>query len=119
MSTETPSSAYGHLFDGVESAQQRAKAFAEGSNAGTIAPAAPAKLGELEQAVVRITKELFPGKVSIRAIDDPDYPGDSYTVVEAQATGAVEDIVDRQILWHQRVAELSAHCESLCLSLSD
>ena len=124
MSTETPLSSHGHLWDRlllvadeVESLQQRVEALEKGVRAGAQGPRP--KLGELEKALVQITKELFPGEVSIRELDDPENPGDSYTVVEAKATGAVEDIVDRRIQWHQRVAELSDRCRSLCLSLSD
>ena len=46
--------------------------------------------------IVGITQELFPGEVSAYLLDDPEYPQSRFTVIEAQASGSVEDVVERR-----------------------
>jgi hypothetical protein len=76
----------------------------------------PSDLSGLMADVVRITQELFPGAVSLDVIDDPEYPQDRFTVIEAQASGPVEDVVQRQAEWHRRVLRLSPSCSALRLT---
>lgn len=61
----------------------------------------------IEDDIVRITEELFPGKVSIGIMSDPEYPAESFPVVQAEATGETREIVARRMTWHQRIRELS------------
>jgi hypothetical protein len=67
--------------------------------------------------VVRVTQELFPGRVSVQVVTDPEYPQDRFTVIEAQTRGNVVDVVDRRAEWHRRVAGLSPSCSALRLTL--
>jgi hypothetical protein len=74
-------------------------------------------LSSLMADVVRVTKELFPGHVSVQVMTDPEYPQDRFTVIEAQASGKVVDVVDRRAEWHRRVLGLSPSCSALRLTL--
>ena len=64
----------------------------------------PADLSSLMADVVRVTQDLFPGHVSVQVMADPEYPQDRFTVIEAQTSGDVIDVVDRRAEWHRRVA---------------
>jgi hypothetical protein len=77
----------------------------------------PADVSRLLADVVRVTQELFPGQVSVHVMTDPEYPQDRFTVIEAQASGNVVDVVDRRAEWHRRVARLSPSCAALRLTL--
>jgi hypothetical protein len=77
----------------------------------------PADLSSLMAEIVRVTQELFPGYVSVEVMTDPEYPQDHFTVIEAQASGNVVDVVDRRAEWHRRVARLSPSCAALPLTL--
>ena len=57
--------------------------------------------------VMRVTQELFPGDVSVHAMNDPEYPHDRFTVIEARASGTIEEVVGRRAEWHKRVTRLS------------
>lgn len=114
MSTESPAFENQELWHNVKSLQSRVAALERGMQWR----ATPSNLNELAPEVVRITQELFPGRVSIREVNDPEYPLDSYAVVEAEATGTIEEIEDRRIDWHKRMSELSESCRLLSLSLT-
>jgi hypothetical protein len=75
-------------------------------------------LSVLSPEIVRITQELFPGEVSIGVVDDPQNPQTRLNVVKARATGPVEEVVDRRVEWHRRVALLSESCANLCLTFN-
>lgn len=68
--------------------------------------------------VVRITKELFPGEVTIKLMNDPKYPADWFHVVEAEASGEPHAVVQRQIEWHRRMREVSPELRDLAISLA-
>jgi hypothetical protein len=67
--------------------------------------------------VVSITQELFPGEVSAYLLDDPEHPQGRFTVIEAQASGAVDGVVERRAEWHRRVMGLADSCSTLRLTL--
>ncbi len=46
----------------------------------------PIDLPKLMVDVFRVTQELFPGEVSARVMNDPEYPEEHFTVIEAQAS---------------------------------
>lgn len=118
MSTEVPASFSDELRLEVDALRRRVEALEQHISAPGTAP--DSLSGEvLIPQIIDITRELFPGEVSIRRVDDPENPPASYTVVEARASGDIADIVDRRLLWHQRVAALSDRCRDFCLSLSD
>jgi hypothetical protein len=77
----------------------------------------PADLSTLMAEVMRVTQELFPGHVTVQVMTDPEYPQDRFTVIEAQASGDIADVVDRRAEWHRRVARLSPSCSALRLTL--
>lgn len=81
------------------------------------AAVSPIDLPKLMADVFRVTEELFPGEVSARVMSDPEYPEESITVIEAQASGHPEEVVDRRVEWHRRVSRLSPYCSTLCLTL--
>jgi len=68
--------------------------------------------------IARITKELFPGEVTVKVTHDPEYPQDAVTVVHAQASGAIQEIEDRRIQWHRRLRDLSPNLGLLPLRLT-
>jgi hypothetical protein len=74
------------------------------------------ELSSLMAHVFEITRELFPGEVSTYVLDDPEYPESRFTVIEAQASGRVEDVVERQVEWHRRVSQLGESCSDLRLT---
>jgi hypothetical protein len=71
----------------------------------------------LSADIVRITQELFPGEVSAYFLNDPEYPECRLTVIEAQAQGPVEGLVEQQLEWHRRVSRLGDWCANLSLTL--
>ncbi len=77
----------------------------------------PIDLPKLMVDVFRVTQELFPGEVSARVMNDPEYPEEHFTVIEAQASGPPEKVVERRVEWHRRVSRLSPYCSTLCLTL--
>jgi hypothetical protein len=79
--------------------------------------ASPAIDGWREE-IARITSELFPGEVTIKVTRDPEYPQDALTVVHAQACGAIQEIEDRRIQWHQRMRDLSPSLRLLPLRIT-
>ena len=74
-------------------------------------------LSDLMADIIGITQELFPGAVSTYVLDDPEYPQSRFTVIEAQASGPVEDVVERRVEWHRRVSRLGESCSTLRLTL--
>ena len=78
----------------------------------------PLTLDDVPAEVLSITTELFPGDVSVRTLDDPEYPGDSYVVIDATASGDVNEIEERRIEWHQRVRRFLPSGEIWSLSLT-
>ena len=75
-------------------------------------------VGGLMADVIEITKELFPGEVSIEVVEDPEYPQTRLTAIVAQASGPIASIVSRRGEWHERIARLGEPCTNLCLSFS-
>lgn len=65
-------------------------------------------LSALMPDVKRITQELFAGPFSWDAESDPEYPDDTYVVVNVESTGDMQDIVRRRCQWHARIRALSA-----------
>ena len=105
------------LTQSVEILERRVQTLEERLDSHPAARDAPGNLSRLMADVVRVTQEIFPGDVSIRAMHDPDHPQEHFTVIEAQADGAIEEVVDRRIEWHRRVIRLSPDCATLRLTL--
>ncbi len=96
---------------------QRVQALEERIEANRASTMRAADLSSLIANVVRITQDLFPGTVSIQVMNDPEYPQDGFTVIEAQASGSIEQVVDRRAEWHKRITRLSPLCSTLRLTL--
>ena len=73
---------------------------------------------EIMADIVAITRELFPGAVSAYFLDDPEHPQGRLTVIEAQASGAVDALVERRSEWHRRVSRLGESCSEWCLTFN-
>ena len=56
--------------------------------------------------LVAITTDLFSGEPTVLTECDPESPEDWYVVFRVRASGDAGDILDRECLWHQRIAEL-------------
>ena len=54
--------------------------------------------------IVRMSRELFPGPVSVEVMSDPDSPSESWTVLNVESAGAPQEIVKTQCEWHDRLA---------------
>ena len=54
--------------------------------------------------IVRMSRELFPGSVSVEVISDPDAPGESWTVLNVESAGTPQEIIQTQCEWHERLA---------------
>ena len=71
--------------------------------------------------IVRMSRELFPGPVSVEVMSDPEAPGESWTVLNVEAKGDPKDIVKSRCEWHERLARqfpdaVSTVQLSICLS---
>ncbi len=75
-------------------------------------------LSEIIADIVGITQDLFPGEVSAYLLDDPEHPQGRLTVIEAQASGPVEEVVERRAEWHRRASRLGESCSTLCLTFN-
>jgi hypothetical protein len=118
MSTvQIPESEYLDLRQTMAVLERRVSHLETRFDADVEGPLPSPDLTGLQDAIVRITKELFPGEVAITSTNDPEYPQDSYTVVQAQASGETKQIEERRVQWHQRVTQLAEKCGLLRLSL--
>jgi hypothetical protein len=102
----------------IELLGQRARAIEERSGSDLEPVIASDGLSDLMPRVIRITQELFPGDVSAYVLNDPEYPDVGFTVIEAQANGPAEGLVDRQVEWHKRMLRLSPSCATLRLTFN-
>ena len=53
-----------------------------------------------------MTVQLFPGPIRIESECDPDFPDDKWFVVEVQASGDFQSILDDELAWHDKLWEL-------------
>jgi hypothetical protein len=68
--------------------------------------------------VTKITQEIFPGKCEFTVECDPEYPDDTYVVVNVETSGDPKDLVARSGQWHERIGRLSDDCfDNLRLSI--
>jgi hypothetical protein len=74
--------------------------------------------GEVHQQVLAMTRALFPGEVSSRVDEDPEFPSYQYSVITAQASGEPADIVAREIEWHRQITGQFPQLAPLRLSLA-
>lgn len=60
--------------------------------------------------VMRMTQEFFPGESCVKLESDPEFPEDTYLVVDVRASGTAEEIVNRRSQWHKRLRQISPEC---------
>lgn len=56
--------------------------------------------------VVAMTRQLFPGPLSVATSHDPDHPRDEFTVLNVESNGDIRDTMDRECQWIHRVAAI-------------
>jgi hypothetical protein len=98
---------YRSLSETVASLEQRVTSIETRRDATGRRDSATPDIEGLKDDIIRITQEFFPGPVSIELMNDPEYPDDSFHVVQAEATGDIRDIVARRLNWHRRIGELA------------
>lgn len=54
--------------------------------------------------IVRMSRELFSGPISVEVMSDPDSPRDSWTVLNVESDDAPQAIIQTQCEWHERLA---------------
>jgi hypothetical protein len=61
---------------------------------------------EVLREVVEITHQLFPGPIAVESSHDPENPHDEFTVLTVEATGGIDEILERECQWIQCVADI-------------
>ena len=68
--------------------------------------------------VVQLTEQLFPGRVTVELLSDPESPSETFFVLNVEAQGNAKWLIERQCQWHERVAALTdAEASSYRLSI--
>jgi hypothetical protein len=89
-----------------------------GQNGNTAPVDMPFEVAGIMAEVRSIAQELFPGKCEFTTECDPEYPDDRYVVVNVEANGSPKEIVDRELVWDQRIRQLWPHLwDKLVLSV--
>ncbi len=60
--------------------------------------------------IIAFTASLFPGRVTVESSFDPEYPDAVYLVFRVALFDnslSMDEIMDREILWHQQVEHLA------------
>ncbi|MFM9963755.1 MAG: hypothetical protein ACKV2Q_21305 [Planctomycetaceae bacterium] len=55
--------------------------------------------------IVRMSREFFPGSITVEVMSDPDAPSVSWTVLNVESDGADRAIIQTQCEWHERLAQ--------------
>lgn len=61
---------------------------------------------DVMEQVVAMTRQLFPGPLSVEASRDPENPLDEFTVLNVQSNGELRDMLDRECQWIHRIAAI-------------
>lgn len=65
-----------------------------------------------------LTRQLFPGTVTVEQECDPSEPGDPWVVFNVKAGGESGDLYDRRYHWHDEVEKLfSGHLPQIRLAV--
>jgi hypothetical protein len=54
--------------------------------------------------ILRMSRELFRGTISVETMSDPDVPSESWTVLNVESVGTPNEIIKTQCEWHERLA---------------
>lgn len=74
--------------------------------ADVIELAAALGLGEWLDAILDITREMYPGRVSVEAGYDPAWPEDRFVTLIVEVTGTMREFIDQQSKWHDSVEQI-------------
>ncbi len=53
--------------------------------------------------IVRMSRELFSGPISVEVMSDPNDPGETWTVLNVESDDAPQAIIKTQCEWHERL----------------
>ncbi len=67
--------------------------------------------------ILDITTELFPGEVAVGNSADPEFPDDRFVVFTVDASGELDEILDRECEWLRRVAAITPGTHAFRLSV--
>ena len=81
-----------------------------GDNAHAVLPSLSP---EVRSKIIAMTQGLFPGPIQIERDFDPQFPEDQWFVVDAEARGEVREMIDRELLWHDKVREIVGLADAL------
>ena len=98
----------GNLREGLAILQHRVDVLEQRLGAEDRIELSLSSLNTLLPDVQRITQELFPGPFSYSDESDPEFPADTYVVINVESTGDTPDVVRRRCQWHERIRALSA-----------
>jgi hypothetical protein len=54
--------------------------------------------------ILRMSREMFPGPISVEVMSDPDAPSESWTLLNVESDGLPQEIIKTQCEWHERLA---------------
>jgi hypothetical protein len=91
----------------LESLAQRVDALEQQLAAGARPGPAALSLSALMPDVQQITEEMFPGPFSYDEESDPEYPQDTYVVVNVESRGEMREVIRRECEWHERIRALA------------
>ena len=91
----------------LESLAQRVDALEQRMATGVRSGSSTADLSALMSDVRSITEELFPGPFSYDDEFDPEYPEDTYVVINVESTGDMREVIRRECKWHERIRALA------------
>jgi hypothetical protein len=88
-------------------------------NSDITSPAAgiPLPVADAIGRIVEITTELFPGEVVVGNSADPEFPDDRFVVFTVEASGELDEILDRECEWLRRVAAVTPGTHTFRLSV--
>lgn len=66
---------------------------------------------DIPPEVVEITQELFPGPFEVWPESDPEAPATPFLLLMVHAKGDAQQLVQRRLDWHRRVAEFLPDAE--------
>ncbi len=72
-------------------------------------PARSPTLADRLEELIDLTNEVFPGRVCLEKSIDPDYPGTVHVLfrVACERRPEIDDLIDKEVLWHGRVREIA------------
>lgn len=57
-------------------------------------------------AILELTQRMFPGPVAAQVVADPEWPDDRCLVLDVEASGEFQEILQRECAWHRQLQRL-------------